>query len=118
MVLQEAATHGLVSVVSGANLWEIGVAFNKYKNYATPMEARMAAEVGCGVAKENLSRTDANELTLALLDLYEEKIPNAPMGKNFRECYDVRKSKPTPEYDALYRKTKTELQDLGVPFIY
>ncbi|MFW9779885.1 MAG: monomethylamine:corrinoid methyltransferase [Candidatus Heimdallarchaeota archaeon] len=118
MVLHEAATHGLVSVVSGANLWEIGVAFNKYKNYATPMEARIAAEAGCGVAKEGISRSDANELTLALLDLYEEKIPTAPKGKHFRECYDVTKVKPTQEYTDLYRKTKKELQDIGVPFIY
>jgi hypothetical protein len=118
MVLQEAATHGLVSVVSGANLWEIGVAFNKYKNYATPMEARIAAEVGCGVAKEKLSRADANDLTLALLDLYEDKIPTAPKGKDFRECYDVKRIQPTKEYADLYRNTKKELHDLGVPFIY
>jgi len=118
MVLREAATHGLVSVVSGANLWEIGVAWNKYKNYATPMEARMAAEAGCGVATHQLSRADANDLTLSLLKTYEDKIPNAPLGKNFRECYDIKRIRPSAEYTSIYTKTKHELSDLGVPFIY
>jgi len=118
MVLNEAAAHALVSVVSGANLWEMAVAKNKYKNYATPMEARMAAEVGCGAAKENISRGDANQLALALLKTYEEKIENAPLGKTFQECYDVRRCKPSPEYMGLYRNTRKELEDFGVPFIY
>ncbi|MHA2305053.1 MAG: monomethylamine:corrinoid methyltransferase [Candidatus Hodarchaeales archaeon] len=118
MVLREAASHALVSVVSGSNLWEIAVAKNKYKNYATPMEARMAAEVGCGAAKEKLSRGDANDITLALLKMYENNIENAPLGKDFRESYDVKKCKPSEEYMDLFRKTKNELQDLGVPFIY
>ncbi len=118
MVLKEAATHGLVSVISGANLWEIAVAKNKYKNYATPMEAKMAAEVGCGAAKQQYSREDANEITLALLKTYEKNIPNAPLGKNFRECYDIRKVKPSTEYLDLYKSTRKELMDLGVPFIY
>ncbi|MFX0204864.1 MAG: monomethylamine:corrinoid methyltransferase [Candidatus Hodarchaeota archaeon] len=118
MVLREAAAHGLVSVVSGANLWEIGVAKNRMKNYATPMEARMAAEVGCGVAKAKSSRREVNELVLALLKTYENNIENAPLGKNFRECYDVRKCKPSEEYTNLYRRTRKELEGLGIPFIY
>ena len=118
MVLKEAATHALTSVVSGANLWEMAVAKNKYKNYATPMEAKMAAEVGCGAAKEKISRTDANDLVLTLLKSYEDNITDAPLGKNFRECYDARKVKPSPEYLKLYKESRKELEDLGVPFIY
>jgi len=99
-------------------LWEIAVAKNLHKNYATPMEARMAAEVGCGAAKERISRENANDLALTLLKTYEENIENAPLGKSFRECYDVRKCKPSKEYMDLYKKIRTELEDLGVPFIY
>ncbi|MHA1468136.1 MAG: monomethylamine:corrinoid methyltransferase, partial [Promethearchaeota archaeon] len=114
MVLREAAAHGLVSVVSGANLWEMAVAKNKVKNHATPMEGRMAAEVGCGAAKHKISRGDANELVLALLKTYENDIEDASIGKSFRECYDVRKIRPSPEYMTLYKKTKKELEDIGV----
>ncbi|MFX0204750.1 MAG: monomethylamine:corrinoid methyltransferase [Candidatus Hodarchaeota archaeon] len=118
MVLKEAASHALTSVVSGSNLWIMAVAKNRHKNYATPVEARFAAEVGYGITNEKLSRTDANELVLTLLKTYEENIENAPLGKSFRECYDTKKVKPSPEYIDLYRKTREELSDLGVPFIY
>jgi methylamine--corrinoid protein Co-methyltransferase len=118
MVLREAATHALVSVVSGANLWIMAAAKNRHKNYATPMEARMAAEVGCEAAKEKISRGDANELALTLLKTYENQIEDAPLGKSFRECYDVQRCRPSTEYMTLYKDTRRELVDLGVSFIY
>ncbi|MFX0122999.1 MAG: monomethylamine:corrinoid methyltransferase [Candidatus Hodarchaeota archaeon] len=118
MVLKEAATHALTSVVSGSNLWIMAVAKNRYKNYATPMEARFAGEVGYGVSNANLSRNDVNELVLTLLKTYEENIEDAPLGKNFRECYDVKRCKPDTEYSDLYHNIRKELEDLGVPFIY
>jgi methylamine--corrinoid protein Co-methyltransferase len=118
MVLREAASHALTSVVSGSNLWIMAVAKNRHKNYATPIEARFAAEVGCGVSKTNLSRNDTNELVLTLLKSYEDKIENAPLGLDFRECYDIGKVKPSQEYLDLYRNTREELKDLGVPFFY
>ena len=82
------------------------------------MEARMAAEVGSGAAVERITRGDANDLALTLLKTYEENIKDAPLGKNFRECYNVQKVKPTDEYLTLYRKIRKELEDIGVPFIY
>ena len=118
MVLKEAAAHALTSVVSGSNLWIMAVAKNRHKNYATPVEARFAAEVGYGITNEKISRTDANELVLTLLKTYEEDIENAPLGKNFRECYDIQKVKPSQEYLDLLRNTREELKDLGVPFFY
>ncbi|MFX1285583.1 MAG: monomethylamine:corrinoid methyltransferase [Promethearchaeota archaeon] len=118
MVLREAATHALASVVSGSNLWIMAVAKNRHKNYATPLEARMAAEVGLGITKEQLSRSDVNELVLTLLKTYEDRIEKAPLGKDFRECYDVQRCKPSTEYLDLYQVIRKQLDDLGVPFIY
>lgn len=118
MVLYKAAAHGLASVVSGANLWEIAVARNKYKNRATPMEAKMACEVGCGAAESGIKRAEANELIKKIVSRYENQVPEAPLGKTFQECYDVKKATPTKEYAELYRTVKRELQDLGVPFVY
>ena len=118
MVLKEAASHALTSVVSGSNLWIMAVAKNRHKNYATPLEARLAAEVGYGVSKANLSRNDVNELVLILLKSYEDKIEKAPLGLNFRECYDIKKIRPSQEYLELYRTTWEELKDFGIPFLY
>ncbi|WP_455363301.1 monomethylamine:corrinoid methyltransferase [[Eubacterium] cellulosolvens] len=118
MVLYEAAAHGLASVVSGANLWEIAVARNKYKNRATPMEAKMSCEVGCGAAESGIKRAEANELVKRLASKYEHQIAEAPLGKTFQECYDVKRIAPGKEYTELYRTVKKELLDMGVPFAY
>lgn len=118
MVLYEAAAHGLVSVVSGGNLWEIAVAQNKHKNYATPIEARMACEVGHGVVKQKIKRSDANEIVKMILPKYEDKLTNPPLGKTFQECYDIKRVTPRKDYLELYDKIKKELMDIGVPFIY
>ncbi|MBA7486848.1 monomethylamine:corrinoid methyltransferase [archaeon] len=117
MVLHEAAAHGLVSTVSGANLWEIATAENKHKNRATPLEARLACEVGYGSVEKRLKREDANELVKGILAKYEDKLGNAPLGKTFQECYDLKKIVPTKEYLDLYEGVKKELGDMGVPSI-
>jgi methylamine--corrinoid protein Co-methyltransferase len=117
-VLYEAAVHGLVSTVSGGHLWEAAVAHNKYRNYATPIEARMAVEVGHAVAKQGMSREEANQIVNQLLKKYEDKIADAPKGKPFQECYDVSTVKPQPWYMDMYYKVKQEIADLGVTFPY
>ena len=118
MVLYEAAAHGLVSVVSGANLWEIAVARNKYKNRATPMEARMACEVANGAVELGIKRSEANKLAKKVINKYKNQIAEAPLGKTFPECYDARKVTPSEEYTRLYATVKAELRDMGVPFAY
>jgi len=118
MVLLEAAAHGLTSVVSGANLWEMAVAKNKYKDRATPMEARMACEVGCSVASMGLKRKDANDMALDLVKKYEERISNPPLGKKFQECYDPKKIVPTNEYKELFKQVKKDVEAIGIEFEY
>jgi len=118
MVLYEAAAHAMASTVSGANLWEAAPARNKHKNRATPLEARMAAEVGHAVANMNLSREEANALLLTILARYEDRIADAPLGSEFQECYDVRTSLPSREYLDLYARVRNELTALGLVFPY
>ena len=118
MVLYEAAAHALASAVSGANLWEAAPARNKHKNRATPMEARMAAEVGHACSRMGLTRRAANDLLLKILARYEDQIPDAPLGSEFQECYDVRTSLPSQEYLDLYARVKDELASMGFEFPY
>jgi hypothetical protein len=118
MVLYEAAAHGLTSTVSGGDLWETAVAHNKYRNYATPLEARLACEVGHAAAKQGMKRPKANEIVLKLLNKYEDKIAEAPKGKPFQECYDPRTSRPMPWYLDMYKKVKDELATMGIAFPY
>jgi len=118
MILYEAAAHALTATVSGANLWEAAPAHNKHRNYATPLEARLACEVGHAAARQRMTRAQANEIVCQLLACYEPMIANAPLGRPFPECYDVRTARPTAEYLALYREVKEEIAGLGVEFPY
>jgi methylamine--corrinoid protein Co-methyltransferase len=80
------------------------------------MEGRWAAEVG--IATAGMKLEDANELVKNIVSKYDDKIKarNPPTGKTFPEIYDTKKLTPSKEYVELYKKTKKELQDLGINF--
>jgi methylamine---corrinoid protein Co-methyltransferase len=117
-VLYEAAAHGLASTVSGGHLWEAAPTHNKYRNYATPLEARMACEVGHAAATQGMTRAQANEIVNRMLATYENTIADAPKGKPFQECYDVKTVRPQTWYMDMYKKVKDEIAELGVDFPY
>jgi hypothetical protein len=118
MLFYETAAHAITSTVSGANLWESAPARNKHHNHGTPLEARLGAEVGHAVARQGMTREQADEVVNVLLAKYEADIPEAPIGQPFQELYDVRKAVPKPEYYDRYARVKEELHGLGVEFLY
>lgn len=118
MLFYEAAAHSITSTVSGANLWEVAPARNKHANHGTPLEARLAAEVGHAVARQGMTRAQADEVVNRLLAKYEEQIPDAPLGQTFQELYHVAKAVPKTEYLDLYYRVKEEIAALGVEFLY
>ncbi len=118
MLFRETACHALVSTVSGWDLWEMASARNKYRNRATPLEARLGVEVGHAVAHQGMTREAANELALKLLALYEDQAADAPKGSEYQECYDVAKAIPTQQHDDMYRRIKDELAQMGIDFPY
>ena len=65
-----------------------------------------------------MSREQANELTLKLLSMYEDKAATASEGKEYQECYDVATALPTQEHLDMYQKKKDELAALGIEFLY
>jgi methylamine--corrinoid protein Co-methyltransferase len=65
-----------------------------------------------------MTRAEANGITNQLLAKYEDQIAEAPKGKPFQECYDVRTARPMPWYLDMYNKIKGEIADMGVAFPY
>jgi hypothetical protein len=116
MLFRETSCHALVSTVSGWHLWEMASTRNKYRNRATPMEARLGVEVGHAVANMGMKREQANEIALKLLATYEDQAATASKGKEYHECYDVHKALPIQEHYDMYRKVKDEIADMGVEF--
>jgi methylamine---corrinoid protein Co-methyltransferase len=118
MLFRETAAHALVSTVSGWHLWEMASTRNKYKNRATPMEARIGMEVGHAAARQGMTREKANEIALKLLAKYEDQAATASKGSMYQECYNVDTAQPTQEHYDMFRKIKDEIADLGVEFPY
>jgi methylamine--corrinoid protein Co-methyltransferase len=114
MCLYETAAWVIAAVVSGASIEAEGVAGATHVDYLTPMEPKLATEVAH--AAVGLDRSAASDLLNSLLALYESKIPEAPLGKKFQECFDVESATPTEGYVELYEKVKGELADLGLEF--
>ena len=46
--------------------------------------------------------------------MYEAHYTDAPAGKTFQECYDVKTVKPTKEYLEVYDKAVATLRDMGL----
>ncbi len=118
MVFYETACHALVSVVSGWDLWEMASARNKHRNRATPLEARLGMEVGHAVARQGMSRGQANELANRILAKYENRAADAPIGSEYQDCYHVATALPTQEHLDMYRRVKDDLAKMGIQFPY
>jgi len=116
MVLYETAAWIIAAVASGANIEAEGVCKATHIDHFTPMEPAFAAEVAHAAA--GIKRSHANELVKKLLSKYEDKLTAPPLGKKYRECYDMSTGMPCEEYVRLYSKAKKELEDLGLEFKY
>jgi len=116
MVINEIVAVVAAATVSGADLDLLAVARNKHPERASGMEARIGAEAGHVVARQRLTREAVNDLVKELLSTYEGNIGDAPLGKRFDECYDLRTVRPTQEYIELYERSKEQLGRLGMDY--
>lgn len=116
-LLYETAANAIVVTVCGGHLEGLGAANGNYPN-GTGLEVRLMGEVGKAVARQKMTRTQANEIVLKLLEKYEHvfKMEDKNMGKRFDESYDMETIEPVPEWLAMYEEVKAELAEMGVQF--
>ncbi len=112
MVFYETAASVIPPIVSGGHIEALGVAKNKHEDYFTPLEAQFAAEVAYSVL--GMKREDADTVVKEILKKYIDKIKDAPLGKKFQECYDIKRVKPVKSYVEIYESIKNELGNLGI----
>ena len=116
-LLYEVAANAIVVTVCGGHLEGIGAA-NGNAPHGTGLEIRLMAEVGKAVARQHMTRKEANEIVLKLLDKYEyifQKEGGNP-GVPFDEAYDMETITPVPEWEKMYEEVKEELAQMGVKF--
>jgi methylamine--corrinoid protein Co-methyltransferase len=116
MCFYENAAQVITDLVSGGNFEGPGVGKNVHVDHQNPWEAKFSVEVA--YATIGMKRDIANDIVKALLSRYESKIPEAPKGKRFQDCFNVETLEPNSEYLDLYGKVKEELKTLGLKFKY
>ncbi|UCG06695.1 MAG: monomethylamine:corrinoid methyltransferase, partial [Desulfobacterales bacterium] len=80
----------------------------------TPMEAKFTVELTRAIT--GMQAHQANELANRLLEKYEDDIANAPQGKKYQECYNLKTQKPSEEYIQLYDEVVEEMIQMGLSF--
>lgn len=114
-LLYEMAANTLVLTVSGGHSQGAGAVDGK-DPHGTGLESRLMAEVG--LAARGLRRDMANDITLKLLDKYEN-IFSSPLGNPglpFDQTYDLATLRPKPAWEGMYDEVKQELASLGLNF--
>jgi len=86
---------------------------SKEHDRCTGLEQRFLGEIG--YASSGLKRDEANEITKKIVSLYKDKLSNAPIGKTFQECYDLKTLQPNKEWQQIYETVKNEMRELGIP---
>lgn len=113
-LLREIAAGVSVIAASGSSLTTgPRTAGGKLTDFITPLECRFTAEISHACSSMSLSQV--NTLVKSLLPYYEESIKTPDLGIPFQKAYDLQTLKPTPAWEATYRKVKQECIDLGVP---
>lgn len=114
-LLYETAANAILVTVSGGHLEGVGAANGNSPN-GTGLEVRLMGEVGKAVAAQGMTRGQANEIVLRLLERYEhifaEKDGNP--GVSFDKAYDLSSVEPVPAWRKLYEEVRCELIGMGV----
>ncbi len=113
-LLYECAAFVLSGVASGLAVPQAAMtATGTNRCHCSGLESRFSAEVSRAAA--GMSREQVDEITKKLMAIYEDDLPNKPVGKPFQEVYDMKSLQPTAEWNGLYEEVKEELMGMGVP---
>ena len=117
-LLYEVAANAIVVTVSGGHLEGLGAA-NGRVPHGTGLEVRLMGEVGKAVAAQGMTRAEANEIVLKLLEKYEHifEMEDGNAGQPFDVSYNMETIEPVPEWQAMYDEVKAELTEMGIKFL-
>lgn len=114
-LLYETAANAAAITVGGGHLEGVGAADGGAPN-GSGLEARLMGEVGRAVAKSGMTGAEAAQLIGKLYGKYSHvfSMPGGNPGKRFDQVYDVKRLKPTSEWEGLYEEVAAELASLGL----
>ena len=115
MSLYEAAAMAAPCVVSGGSVESGPTARATHLDHLVadgePVRGRGRAFRGRHVA-----RRTSTPSSLQLLDKYEDRLADPPLGKRYQDCYDMASRQPNAEALAVYRQARAGLVEMGLQF--
>jgi methylamine--corrinoid protein Co-methyltransferase len=112
-LLYEVATMAVAGVTSGVDyIKSVQSATGRHLGHTSPLEARLCAQVAHAV--EGMSRADGNAILNKLVPRYRNALPNANIGKHFRDVYNLETLQPTREWLQVYEQVVNELSMMGL----
>jgi methylamine--corrinoid protein Co-methyltransferase len=63
-----------------------------------------------------MSRADVNAVALRLLEKYEDRLADPPLGLRYQDCFDVASRRPGSEAVAAYVRARAGLTEMGLEF--
>lgn len=114
-LLYETAANAIVVAVSGGHLEGVGAANGSRPN-GTGLETRLMGEVGHAVARQRMTRSQANAIVQRLLARYEHVFAqkDGNPGVPFDAAYDLDTVEPVPAWQRMYDEVKSELVGMGI----
>jgi methylamine---corrinoid protein Co-methyltransferase len=113
MVLYETLVGMTNMAASGvSNVVGTRSAGGRLTNYLTPLEHQWGGEVYKAAA--GMTREHANEIARRFIPKYEAELKDKPNGKSIKECYDLKRLVPTPEWQRMYDEVREESVEAGL----
>lgn len=113
MFYKESAAFIAAAVASGASIQTPHPARAVMADYVTPLD--MKTTVDMILACTGMTRKEAGEVLSRLLPMYEDALPDAPVGMSYSECYDLSTATVRNECIELVAGIKKDLRNSGVP---
>jgi methylamine--corrinoid protein Co-methyltransferase len=109
MCYQEFAAWVIAIVVSGGSV-EVGPPSRGImEDYSDPMENIFSNAVAHAAA--GMSRKEANKIVATLLENYENKLQDPPLGKKLPDYFDIASGRPNKECIEFYRKMRQKISE-------
>jgi methylamine--corrinoid protein Co-methyltransferase len=115
-LLYEVAGHAMLGEVCSYTQHGVGSTGGNLVDHHTGLECGFQGEVGRATTRAGITREQANDIALKLLEKYKDTFRNPKRGKPFCEAYNVKTVTPTQEWQDCYRRVKEDLSSLGLAF--
>ena len=111
--LEELILRSVEATVNGANLYTPRVSRSRMNGGQTPADVELMIDASDATLKSQIKRKDVYQMFRPVITKLMNNSTPEP-GKVITECYNLRKHKPSSEYQELLIGVKNEFKDLGL----